>query len=409
MKKAPLIILMLLAGTLSFGCKDEKQQIQEEVVTPPDGMVYIPAGSFMMGGKSEWAEPDEYPRRKVGVSAFFMDKSEVTNAEFAKFVEATGYVTTAERELDWEVMKQELAPNTPKPADSILQPGSLVFRPTDGPVDLIPEAGRGAMGIVYRATRDGADTPVAVKLLNPTIAGDPAMSARFVREGRAAALVNDTGVVGVTDFGTLPDGQGFLVMELVEGRTLEEVLEENGPLVPEEAVRITRRIAAALAAAHVRGVIHRDLKPSNVFVNAEGQIKIADFGAALVQDALRGAAAEASVILGTPAYMAPEQAQALPTDDRADVYSLGCILFRMLSGAPPFQGGAVLEVLQRHINEPAPRVSSPRGPLPESLVECVARALAKLPEDRFRSVSALKEALDQVHRELGGSDRIPRP
>ena len=278
-----------------------------------------------------------------------------------------------------------------------------------GPYRIEREVGRGAMGIVYRATRDGTDTPVAVKLLNPTIAADPAMSARFVREGRAAALVNDTGVVGVTDFGTLPDGQGFLVMELVEGRTLEEVLEESGPLVPEEAVRIARRIAAALAAAHVRGVIHRDLKPSNVFVNAEGQIKIADFGAALVQDALRGAAAEASVILGTPAYMAPEQAQALPTDDRADVYSLGCILFRMLSGAPPFQGGAVLEVLQRHINDPAPRVTSPRGPLPESLVECVARALAKLPEDRFRSVSAMKEALDKVHRELGGSDRIPRP
>jgi serine/threonine-protein kinase len=278
-----------------------------------------------------------------------------------------------------------------------------------GPYLIEREIGRGAMGIVYRATRDGGDTPVAVKLLNPTIAADPAMSARFVREGRAAALVNDTGVVGVTDFGTLPDGQGFLVMELVEGRTLEEVLEESGPLVPEEAVRIARRIAAALAAAHVRGVIHRDLKPSNVFVDAEGQIKIADFGAALVQDALRGAAAEASVILGTPAYMAPEQAQALPTDDRADVYSLGCILFRMLSGAPPFPGGAVLEVLQKHINDPAPPVASPRGPLPGSLVECVARALAKLPDDRFRSVSALKEALDQVHRELGGSDRIPRP
>ena len=106
------------------------------MATAPEEMVYIPAGSFLMGGKSEWAEPDEYPRRKVGVSPFFMDKTEVTNAEFAKFVEATGYVTTAERELDWEVMKQELPPNTPKPPDSIFQPGSLVFRPTDGPVDL---------------------------------------------------------------------------------------------------------------------------------------------------------------------------------------------------------------------------------------------------------------------------------
>jgi serine/threonine-protein kinase len=275
-----------------------------------------------------------------------------------------------------------------------------------GPYRIEKQIGRGAMGVVYRATRDGTPVPVAVKLLNPTIAADPAMSARFVREGRAAALVNDTGVVGVSDFGTLPDGQGFLVMELVEAPTLEEVLDERGPLVPEEAVRIARRIAAALAAAHVRGVIHRDLKPSNVFVTTGGQVKIADFGAALVHDVLRAAASEASVILGTPAYMAPEQAQALPTDDRADVYSLGCILFRMLAGGPPFPGGGVLEVLQKHIHDRPPRVTSPRGPLPERLVECVARALEKAPENRFRGVSEMKEILDQVQRDLGGSERI---
>jgi serine/threonine protein kinase len=278
-----------------------------------------------------------------------------------------------------------------------------------GPYRIEKQIGRGAMGVVYRATRDGASVPVAVKLLNPALAADPGMSARFVREGRAAALVNDTGVVGVTDFGTLPDGQGFLVMELVEAPTLEDVLEERGPLLPEEAVRLTRRIAAALAAAHVRGVIHRDLKPSNVFVTTGGQVKIADFGAALVHDVLRAAASEASVILGTPAYMAPEQAQALPTDDRADVYSLGCMLYRMLSGEPPFPGAGVLEVLQKHIHDQPPRVTSPRAPLPEGLVECVARALAKAPEDRFRSVGEMMETLDQVQRDLGGSERIRRP
>jgi serine/threonine protein kinase len=278
-----------------------------------------------------------------------------------------------------------------------------------GPYRIEKQIGQGAMGMVYRATRDGDSLPVAVKLLNPTLAADPGMSARFVREGRAAALVNDTGVVGVTDFGTLPDGQGFLVMELVEAPTLEDVLEERGPLVPEEAVRLARRMAAALAAAHVRGVIHRDLKPSNVFVTAGGQVKIADFGAALVHDVLRAAASEASVILGTPAYMAPEQAQALPTDERADVYSLGCILFRMLAGEPPFPGAGVLEVLQKHIKDQAPRVTSPRGPVPERLVECVARALAKAPEDRFRGVGEMMETLDQVQRDLGGSERIRRP
>jgi serine/threonine-protein kinase len=267
------------------------------------------------------------------------------------------------------------------------------------------EIGRGSMGIVYRARREGSEEPVAVKLLNPSIASDPAMSARFVREGRAAALVNDPGVVGVTDFGVLPDGQGFLVMELVEGRTLEEKLEEDGALMPEEAVRITSRVATALAAAHVRGVVHRDLKPSNIFLTEGDQIKIADFGAALVEDRLRGGTAETSVILGTPAYMAPEQAQALPTDDRADVYSLGCILFRMLSGAPPFQAASLLEVLRKHIEDRPPRVTSPRGPLPVVLVKCVDRALTKDPDERFRSVGEMNEMLTQARRDLSRSGR----
>jgi len=264
-----------------------------------------------------------------------------------------------------------------------------------GPYRIEREIGRGSMGIVYRARRDGLSAPVALKLLKPAIAADPSMSTRFVREGRAAALVNDPGVVGVTDFGTLPDGQSFLVMELVEGRTLEAILEESGPLPPAEAVRVALRILAALEAAHVRGVIHRDLKPSNIFVTAEGQLKIADFGAALVEDRLRGGA-EDSVILGTPAYMAPEQAQALPTDGRADLYSLGCILFRMLSGAPPFPGGVLLEVLRRHIAEPPPAVTSPHGPLPEVLVGGVAKTLAKRPDDRFRSASDMRAALEQA-------------
>jgi serine/threonine protein kinase len=277
-----------------------------------------------------------------------------------------------------------------------------------GPYHIEAELGRGSMGIVYRARREGAKGPVAVKLLNPAIASDPAMSARFVREGRAAALVNDPGVVGVTDFGVLHDGRGFLVMELVEGRTLEEILEEGGALPPEEAVRIAVRVATALAAAHVRGVVHRDLKPSNVFLTAEGQVKVADFGAALVEDALRGGSVEASVILGTPAYMAPEQAQALPTDERADIYSLGCILFRMLSGEPPFPGGAILEVLRKHIEQPPPRVRSPRGALPDRLVEGVARALAKRPEERLRSMGEMRGILDQVLKQLTGTGRSAR-
>jgi len=159
-------------------------------------------------------------------------------------------------------------------------------------------------------------------------------------------------------------------------------------------VRVVLKVLSALDAAHVRGVVHRDLKPSNVFVTPEGQIKIADFGAALVDDPLRGVKTEAGVILGTPAYMAPEQALALPTDERADLYAVGGILFRVLSGAPPFRGAALLEVLRQQIEDPAPPVKSPHGPLPEVLVGCVARALAKRPDDRFRSAAEMRAVLE---------------
>jgi len=272
-----------------------------------------------------------------------------------------------------------------------------------GPYHLEREIGRGSMGIVYRARRAGTGPPVAVKLLNPSIAYDPAMSARFVREGRAAALVNDPGVVGVSDFGSLPDGRSFLVMEWVDGCTLAEALGEGGTLPPAEAVRLALRILAALEAAHVRGVVHRDLKPSNVFVTEDGNVKIADFGAALVDDPLRGVRTDAGIILGTPAYMAPEQALALPTDARADLYAVGGILFRVLSGAPPFRSAALLEVIRQQIEDPPPPVTSPRGPLPDVLVGCVARALAKRPDDRFRNAGEMRAVLELALVLLGGA------
>jgi serine/threonine protein kinase len=274
-----------------------------------------------------------------------------------------------------------------------------------GPYHLDREIGRGSMGIVFRARRDGTGPPVAVKLLNPSIAFDPEMSARFVREGRAAALANHPGIVGVTDFGTLPDGQAFLVMELVEGKTLEEALGEGGTLPPAEAVRVVLKILAALETAHVRGVVHRDLKPSNVFITPEGQVKIADFGAALVEDHLRGSGTEAGLILGTPAYMAPEQALARPTDERADIYSLGCILFRVLSGAPPFRAAGLLEVLRQQIEDLAPPVASPHGPLPDLLVGCVAKALAKQPDERFRSAGEMRAVMEFALLLVGGAEK----
>jgi serine/threonine-protein kinase len=256
--------------------------------------------------------------------------------------------------------------------------------------------GRGAMGTVYRARRDGQGPPVAVKLLNEEVARDAGAAARFAREGRAAALVNFPGVVGVTDFGQLADGQAYLVMELVEGRTLEQDLQATSALPPDEALRIAIRILTALEAAHLRGVVHRDLKPSNVFLTPDGQVKIADFGAALVGDGRRSGKTDAGLVLGSPAYMAPEQALGRATDDRADIYSLGCVLYRMLAGRPPFHARTLVEVLRLQIEErPAP-VKSPHGALPVLLVEAVERALAKDPEERFYSAGEMRAVLEQA-------------
>jgi serine/threonine-protein kinase len=237
---------------------------------------------------------------------------------------------------------------------------------------------------------------VAIKVLHRELAADPRLASQFVREGRAASLANHPGIVNVTDFGRLPSGRAYLVMELVEAATLEAVLAE-GALRPRRAVAIARRIAAALAAAHVRGVIHRDLKPSNVFLDPHDGVKIGDFGAAKVISPLPDSTAtQHGVVLGTPFYMSPEQARGLPTDERTDFYALGCILFRMIAGRPPYEGETVMDIVSGHMSRPVPRLESPVGPVPEAVVSIVAKAMAKRAEDRPQTVSEIGADLDRA-------------
>jgi serine/threonine-protein kinase len=342
----------------------------------------------LLAGLDPWAEASALGRLLVRVGA--------ARAEFAVGLTPGPSFPVLE-------VRRLAEATAPRPPASPVAGASIP--PRIGPYLIEGELGRGAMGIVYRARREGQGRPVAVKLLNPSIASDPAMSARFAREGQAAARVNDPGVVGVTDFAQLPDGQAYLVMEIVEGRTLEDVLEQSGALPPAEAVRIAVRILAALEAAHVRGVVHRDLKPSNVFLAPGGQVKIADFGAALVADTRRSGRTDAGLVLGSPAYMAPEQALGRPTDDRADLYSLGCVLYRMLSGRPPFRARTLVEVLRQQIEETPEPVSSPHAGLPVVLVEAVERALAKSPDERFRSAGEMRAVLELALARLGGGER----
>jgi tRNA A-37 threonylcarbamoyl transferase component Bud32 len=215
--------------------------------------------------------------------------------------------------------------------------------------------GEGGMGRVYLAEDETLQRRVAIKMISPRLAGKGAAHARFLREARAMAGVEHANIVRIYGFGEA-EGQAYFVMEYVEGETLSTRLDRAVRLTVAEALRIARESAQALAAAWRRGIVHRDVKPSNILLDGEDHVKVADFGLAR----LAGAASEdssqtgAGTVLGTPHYMAPEQARGEPGDFRSDIYSLGVVLYEMLGGQKPFVGGSPVEVIAKHLSEPLP-------------------------------------------------------
>jgi serine/threonine-protein kinase len=207
-----------------------------------------------------------------------------------------------------------------------------------GRYELVEVIGRGGMGTVYRASDLVLRRPVAVKLLpGPLADQDPTSVARFEREARAAAALNNPAVVAVYDTGA-DETTRFIVMELISGDSLEAILRDDGPLDPDRAAGIASRVADALAAAHAAGIVHRDIKPANVMVAEDGSVKVLDFGIARAMDATT--VTQNASVLGTAAYMAPERALGKPADERSDIYSLGCVLYALLAGHPPFRATA---------------------------------------------------------------------
>ncbi len=257
---------------------------------------------------------------------------------------------------------------------------------------IVREIGAGGMATVYLAQDRKHDRPVAVKVLNPDLA--VALGAkRFLREIKTAANLTHPHILPVHDSGEA-DGALFYVMPYVKGESLRSRLEKEKQLSVEDAVQITREIAGALAYAHDQGVVHRDVKPANIML-AEGQAVLADFG---VAQALAEASDErltrAETSLGTPAYMSPEQAEGeTELDGRSDVYALGCVLFEMLSGEPPFTGATPAAVLARRVQRKLPSLELERPGLPPGLVNAVKKALAKVPADRHRTASEFGTAV----------------
>jgi eukaryotic-like serine/threonine-protein kinase len=255
--------------------------------------------------------------------------------------------------------------------------------------------GEGGMGEVFLAEHRLLKRPCAVKFIRPELAAHPATAARFAREVQAVTGLTHVNTVRVYDYGRADDGSFYYVMEYLDGPTLDRLVADYGPLPPGRVVHLLRQLCGALAEAHAAGLVHRDLKPGNVIVARLGGVcdvaKLLDFGLVLDESAADGddRLTRAGVVLGTPAYMAPEQAAGEPVDARGDVYSLGAVAHYALLGRPPFGGKNARQVIAAHRTEPVP----PLDGVPADLAAVVTRCLAKDPADRFPTVRDLDRAL----------------
>ena len=249
------------------------------------------------------------------------------------------------------------------------------------------------MGEVYAATDLILQREVAVKRLHSVATEGGPETARFYREAQALARINDPSVVSVFDV-QVQDGHPCIVMELVDAPTLRAVLETEGALTPSRAVAIAGSVASALAAVHAKGIVHRDVKPSNIFVTPSGQVKLADFGIARLASAATLTAV--GEVLGSPTYLAPERVAAGEADHRSDLYSLGCVLFEMLVGRPPFEATDAMAITYQHVHAAPPRVDQLDPSIAAALATLVARLLAKDPADRPQSAHELIRELRSI-------------
>jgi predicted Ser/Thr protein kinase len=260
-----------------------------------------------------------------------------------------------------------------------------------GEFRLLREIGRGGMGIVYEAEQEPLGRRVALKVLPAGAALDERLAVRFLREARAAARLDHPGIVRVFTSGQ-EAGVLYFTMELVHGRPLDRLIAE-GPFEPGRAARVALEVARALWHAHQAGLVHRDIKPENILTTEDGRARLTDFG--LVHESSERPVTISHMVLGTPAFIAPEQARGDPVDPRSDVYSLGAVLYAMLAGRPPYTGRVPAVIISHVLGEEPPPLASLRPGLPEDLIAVCSRALARDPRDRYQTAGMLAEDLER--------------
>ena len=272
----------------------------------------------------------------------------------------------------------------------------------DGRYQLLRQVANGGMASIYEAIDTRLDRKVAVKIMHSHLAQDEAFVSRFIKEAKAAAALSHPNIVAVQDQGWNQSGVPavFLVMELIEGHTLREYLNERGRFEIKDAINYLTPILSALAAAHALGIVHRDIKPENILISKEGRVKIADFG--LARGELIGSTmtAESSVILGSVSYLSPEQVQRGIADSRSDVYAAGIVAYEMLTGEKPFSADSPIQIAYMHVNEEIPRLRSKRKDIPQDLDDLIASSTAKDPDERPRTAGEFLDKLQQIQIDL---------
>ena len=274
-----------------------------------------------------------------------------------------------------------------------LQSGQML-----GPYRIIDQVGKGGMATVYKAYQASVDRYVAIKVLPSQLAESKEFVTRFQQEARIIARLEHPHILPVFDYGE-SDGTAYFVMRYLQAGTLKDKMEFGRPLPLTEIDRIFTQLTDALSYAHSQGIVHRDLKPANALIDSHGNIFLTDFGIAKLLESASPRLTQTDAIMGTPAYISPEQAQSQPVDRRADIYSLGIILYEMVTGQVPFVADTPLAVLFKHISDPLPPPSRLKPDVPPSIEQVILKALAKDPRDRFETadefLTAWKRALEE--------------